>query len=111
MLFLWVFEVIWVNIEWGKGLVSVFYVVLLAAVIGRFLLTFLYHIDLMVNCDLFLIHFLTLQQSPSTLSSGIAVSANYKYIEPASGCAGVCPVGDYASQGFASQVLEKEVSL
>ena len=50
------------------------------------------------------------QQSPSSLSSGITVSANYKYIQPTSGCSGVCPVADYASKGLSSQVLEKEVS-
>lgn len=50
------------------------------------------------------------QQSPNTLSSGVTVSANYKYIKPAGGCVGVCPVGDYAKKGHASQVSEKEVS-
>jgi len=59
------------------------------------------------NCTTLTIY---VQQSPSSLSSGITVSANYKYIQPTSGCSGVCPVADYASKGLSSQVLEKEIT-
>ncbi|XP_065062531.1 integrin alpha pat-2-like [Rhopilema esculentum] len=50
-------------------------------------------------------------QNPKSLSSGITVNINYKYMEPTSGCGGtVCPIGDYARDGALSRDLQQEIT-